>query len=120
MRHRFKKALEQLMSDKQYVVISQNPWFGQKLDIEFPRPGKVDVMMSESHFSLHDDYGTWCSMVPLSIDLWKGELRFLVTCLDERDKNPKSRFIRTFRFVKSPQSQHWATVEELFYKVYPT
>ena len=119
MRHRFKKALETLLSNRQYVVINQNPLRGQKLDIEFPRPGKVEVFIGENSFSLHDDYGTWCSMVPCSVDLYKGELTFYVICLDDRDKNQKNRFLRTFRFVHNPSSPAWAVIEELFYKLYP-
>lgn len=118
MQEQFKRSLEALLSNRWYVVINQNPLAGRRLDIEFPKPGPVEVMLSEDHFSFHDDYGTWCSNIPYSIDSYKGELKFVVHCWDDRDKDPSNRFIRTVRFVRSPSDPSWDQLEQVFYKVY--
>lgn len=117
-RKEFEQALATLLTDKQYVVIDQNPWAGRRLSIEAPKPGNVKVKCDEEYLSIHDNYGIWCSLVPWSIDVWKGELVFKVTTHDIRDEDPSNYFLRTFRFVRSPSDKNWEIIENLFYVVY--
>lgn len=111
-------AIVKLFTDRQYVVIDQNPWAGRKLSIEIPRPGKVMCNAGEEHLSIHDSYGIWCSLIPKSIDLWRGELSFYVKCSDVRDEDPSNRFIRTFRLINNCSDTAWEVLDRLFYSVY--
>lgn len=117
-RKEFADAIALLLTDRQYVVIDQNPWAGRRLSIECPRPGNVKCSAEEEYINIHDAYGIWCSLIPWSVDLWKGELIFAVMTRDKRDEDPDNRFLRTFRFVRSPSDKAWEVIDRLFYTVY--
>jgi hypothetical protein len=112
----FKTSMEALMLNKHYMVIDQNPW-ASRLSIEVPKPGKVEIQLMSDTFSIHDDYGIWCNLIPMSIDPYKGEMRFRVNTYDSR-ANGDNLFIRTFKFLRSPSSEHWEKLEYLFRKMY--
>ena len=116
-RKEFADAIAVLLTDRQYVVIDQNPWAGRRLSIETPKPGNVKCSAEAEFINIHDSYGIWCSLVPHSVDLWKGELVFRVTTRDHRDSG--EGFMRTFRFIRNSSDPAWEVIDRLFYTVYP-
>lgn len=109
-------ALSALLTDRQYIVVDQNPWVGRKLSIEVLRAGHVKATAEAEYINIEDTHGLWCNLIPYRLDLYRGELIFVVQCMDERDHG--DRFLRTFKFIWNSSDTNWGIIDDLFYKAY--